>query len=144
MRICLDFFYSFVRYYRNELPTMKLIIPITFLLMAVAACTSVWFVSVLKPTSIGAFVFFAVWLISPYAIMSAALMFLRPKASPTFHWYIVAVIVSIGGILFLVDVIFWHPDAQGSLAVAMTPILQGGVFVLLLPVVWWVSRNVRT
>jgi len=123
---------------------MKLMIPITFLLMAIAASTTVWFVSALKPTSIGAFVFFAVWLISPYAMMSAALMFLRPKDSPSFHWYVVAVIVSIGGILFLADVIFWHPDAQGAIAVLMTPILQGGVLVLLLPVVWWVSRNART
>src|SRR5437870_1645682 len=103
---------------------MKLMIPITFLLMAIIACTTVWFVSTLKPTSIGAFVFFAIWLVSPYAIMSVALMFLRPKDKPSFHWYVVAVIVSTGGILFLADVIFWHPDAQGGMAVLMTPILQ--------------------
>lgn len=123
---------------------MKLMIPITFILMAIAACTTVWFVSALKPTSIGAFVFFCVWLISPYAIMSAALMFLVSKDRLSFHWHIVAVIVSAGGILFLADVIFWHPDAQGAIAVLMTPILQGVALVLLLPVVWWVSRNART
>jgi hypothetical protein len=39
----------------------------------------------------------------------------------------------------------WHPDAQqGAIAVLMTPILQGGALALLLPVVWWVSRNART
>jgi hypothetical protein len=123
---------------------MKLMIPITFLLMAIVACTTVWFVSTLKPTSIGAFVFFAIWLASPYAIMSVALMFLRPKDKSSFHWYVVAVIVSTGGILFLADVIFWHPDAQGAMAVLMTPILQGGALVLLSPIVWWVSRNART
>jgi hypothetical protein len=122
---------------------MKLLIPITFLLMAIAACTSVWFVSVLKPTSIGAFVFFAAWLISPYAMMCAALIFLRPRGKPSFHWYVVAVIVSIGGVLFLADVILWHPDAQGAIAVLMTPILQGGALILLLPVVRWATRNSR-
>lgn len=123
---------------------MKLMIPITFLMIAIAACTTILFVSALKPTSIGAFVFVAVWLTFPYAIMSAALILLQRKGTASFHWYIVAVIVSIGGILFLADVIFWHPDAQGAIAVLMTPILQGGASALLLPIVWWVSRNVRT
>jgi hypothetical protein len=123
---------------------MKWIVPITFLLIAVAACTTVLFVSALKPTSTGAFMFFAVWLIFPYAIMSAALILLQRKGTESFHWYVVAVIVSTGGILFLADVIFWHPDAQGAIAVLMTPILQGGALALLLPVVWWVSRNART
>lgn len=119
---------------------MKLIIPFTFLLMAIAASTTVWLVSTLKPTSFGPFVFFTIWLISPYAIMSAALMFLRQKDKPSFHWYIVAIIVSTGGILFLLNVIFWHPDAQGAMAVLMTPILQSGVLAVLTPMVWWASR----
>jgi len=123
---------------------MKWIIPITFIVIAVAACTTVLFVSALKPTSSGAFLFFAVWLIFPHAIMSAALVVLQRKGAASFHWYVVAAMVSIGGILFLADVIFWHPDAQGAIAVLMTPILQGGALVLLLPVVWWASRNVRT
>jgi hypothetical protein len=123
---------------------MRWIIPVTFFLIAVAVCTTVLFVDALKPTSTGAFVFFAVWLILPYAIMSVVLALLQRKGIASFHWYVVAVIVSTGGILFLADVIFWHPDAQGAIAVLMTPILQGGALVLLLPVVWRLSRNVRT
>jgi hypothetical protein len=69
-------------------------------------------------------------------------MFQR-RGTVSFHWYVVAVIVSIGGILFLADVIFWQRDAQGAIAVLMTPLFQGGMLVLLLPVVWWVSRNSR-
>jgi|CXWL01.1.fsa_nt_gi hypothetical protein len=125
----------------ESLLAMKLIIPITYLLIAIAACTTFWLVSTLKPTSIGPFVFFTIWLISPYAMISAALMFLRPKYKPSFHWYFVAIIVSTGGILFLADIIFWHPDAQGAIAVLMTPILQGGALILLTPVGWWLSRN---
>lgn len=121
-----------------------MIISIPFFVMVVAACTTIWFVSALKPTSIGAFVFFSIWLILPYAIMSTALIFLQRKGSASFHWYVVAVMVSAGGILFLTDVVFWHPDAQGSIAVLMTPILQVGALAFLLPVVLLVSRNART
>jgi hypothetical protein len=122
---------------------MKLMAPVTFILMAVAACTTVFFVSVLKPTSTGAFVFFAVWLSLPYVVICAVLLTLQRKGAATFHWYVVAVIVSIGGILFMADVIFWHRDAQGAIAVFMIPILQGGALAILLPIAWWVSRNAR-
>lgn len=122
---------------------MKWIAPITFVLIAVAACITVIFVKALKPTSGGAFLFFAVWLVLPYAIMSAVLIFLRRKGTVSAHWYVVAALVSLGGILFLADVIFWHPGAQGAIAVLMTPILQGGASALLLPVASWVSQHAR-
>lgn len=122
---------------------MKWIVPITFVLIAAAACTTVIFVKALKPTSGGAFLFFAVWLVLPYAIMSAVLILLRRKGITSAHWHAVAALVSIGGILFMTDVIFWHPDAQGAIAVLMIPILQGGASALLLPVASWVSRNAR-
>lgn len=122
---------------------MKWIFPVTFVLIAVAACVTVIFVTALKPTSGGAFLLFAGWLVLPYAIMSARLISLRRKGTASAHWHVVAALVSIGGILFLTDVIFWHPDAQGAIAVLMTPMLQGGVSALMLPVASWVSRNVR-
>ena len=109
--------------------------------MAIIACITVWFVSMLKPTSTVAFVFFAVWLTSPYATMSVALILLRHKYNAYFHRYIVAAIVSIGGILLLTDTIFWHADAQGAIAVLITPILQAGALGLLLLVAWLVSKN---
>jgi hypothetical protein len=123
---------------------MKIMKPITFLLIIIATCATVFFVKALKTTSVGAFVFFSVWLILPYATMSAALIFLQHKGKETLHWYVVATIISTGGILFLTDVIFWHPDAEGGIAVLMTPILQVVALVLLLPVVLWVSRNAST
>ncbi len=122
---------------------MKLIVPITFLSIAVAACSTVLFVSALKPTSTGVFVGFAVWLIFPYAVMSGVLIFLQRKGTASFHWHVAAAIVSIVGILFLANVIFWRPDAQGAIAVLMTPILQGGALALILPAAWWMSRNAR-
>lgn len=123
---------------------MKWFVPFTFVLIAVAACITVFFVKALKPTSGGGFLFFVIWLVLPYAIMCARLILLRRNGSPSAHWYVVTVLVSIGGILFMADVIFWHPDAQGAIAVLMTPILQGGASALLLSVASWVSRNART
>jgi hypothetical protein len=123
---------------------MKWKASITFVLIAIVACTTVLFVIALEPTSTGVFMFFSVWLIVPHVIMSAALIFLRLRGSASIHWHVVAAIVSIGGILYLADVIFWHPDAQGAFAVLMTPILQGGALAVLLPVAWWLSRNART
>jgi hypothetical protein len=122
---------------------MKLIVPIAFLFIAIAACSSVLFVSALTPTSTSVFLGFAVWLMFPYAVMTAALILLRRKGTASFHWYVAAAIVSVVGILFLTNVIFWHPDAQGAIAVLMTPILQGGALVLILPAAWWASRKVR-
>jgi len=122
---------------------MKWIIPIAFFFIAVAAGSTVLFVSALKPTSTGVFVGFAVWLIFPYAVMTAVLMFLQRKGAASAHWHVAAAIVSTGGILFLANVIFWHPDAQGAIAVLMTPILQGGALALILPAACWMSRKSR-
>lgn len=123
---------------------MKWIAPLSFILIALTACTTILFVSALKPASTSAFVLFAAWLILPHVIICAALMILQRKGKASFHWYAVAVMVSMGGVLLLVDVIFWHRDAQGALSVLMTPILQVAALALLLPVAWWISRNART
>ena len=121
---------------------MKLITFSLFIIVA-AACTTIFFVSTLKPTGIGAFLFFAVWLVIPYIIMGALLLLLQRAGKTLFHWCVVAIIISVGGILFLADVIFWHTDAQGALAVLMAPIFQGIALVLLLPATLWLTRNVR-
>lgn len=75
--------------------------------------------------------------------MSVALIVLWRKRAASPHRDIVAVLVSIGGTVFLMDVVFWHPDAQGAIAVLMTPILQGCAMALLLPVAFQVSRIAR-
>ncbi len=122
---------------------MKWIARIAFIVVMVAACVTVFFVQALKPTSAGAFIFFAAWLVLPYVVMSTVLVVLWRKRTASVHWHVVAVLVSIGGIVFLTDVIFWRPDAQGAIAVFMTPLLQAGASVLLLPIASWLSRNVR-
>lgn len=128
----------------NNQRAMKWTAPIASLVVFLAMCVTVFFVSQLKPVSAGAFVFFAGWLLVPYVLMMAALLLSRHKRAVTMHWYVVVVLVSVGGILFLTDVIFWHPDAQGAIAVLLTPILQAIASAVLLPIASWRVRNVRT
>jgi hypothetical protein len=123
---------------------MKFIKPVTFILMAIAACFSVWTVSIGKTTSVGAFVFFAAWLVTPYVILSAVLIFLSPQFGSSFHWFFVAALVTVAGILMLSDVMFWHKDAQGAIAILLVPLFQGIAYVVLLPLTQRVSRNARS
>jgi len=76
--------------------------------------------------------------------MSAALIFFQRKGVVSVHWHVVAGIISIGGTLFLADIFYWHPDAQGAISVLMVPMLQGIVFSLYFAVAWSVSRRART
>jgi len=113
--------------------------------IALAACTTVLLVGALQPTSASAFVFFAAWLVVPYVVMSAALIFSWRRRSAVFsRWCVAAVIVSAGGVLSLTDIIYWRPDAQGGIAVLMAPIFQLGALALLLPAVSWMSGAPRT
>lgn len=114
-----------------------------FFVLIAAASLTFFFVNALKPTSTGAFVFFTAWLVLPYVVTGTAFIVLWRKRIASVHWHVVAVLVSTGGIVFLADTIFWHPDAQGAIAVLMTPILQAGASALLLPAVAWLSRASR-
>jgi hypothetical protein len=111
--------------------------------MALAAGFSVWSVSIGKPTSVGAFLFFSAWLVSPYLVLSAALILQSAKGRSAFHRLLVAAVVTVGGVLLLADVMFWHKDAQGAIAMLMVPIFQGAAYVVLLLIAIWVSRNPR-
>lgn len=106
-----------------------------------AACASIWFVGVLKPSSTGAWVFLAAWLTLPHAALGALLA--RRRTGAPIHMHVVAITVAAGGILYLADTVFWHPDAQGAIAVVMLPLLQGAALILLLPAAGWMARRAR-
>lgn len=114
-----------------------------WLTIAAAAGTSIAFVGAMKPTSTGAFLFFSAWLVLPHVAMAGALWFRGRQGAAPVHWHAVAILVCIGGVLAIADAIFWHPDAQGALAVLMVPLLQGVALSLLLPLAGWASRRTR-
>lgn len=114
-----------------------------YFLLVIAAAITVLFVNSLEPVSAKVFTFFAVWLLLPYGIMATFLVLLQCKGSCPISLHVVEILVVVGGLLFLADVIFCHPDAQGGIAVMMTPILQVGAMAILFPVVEWLTRKVR-
>lgn len=116
---------------------MKWIVVSIHLVLAIAASITLYFVYALKPSSTTAMVFFSLWLLIPHVIMSIILVLWRNKRLTLHLWYAVVIIVSVGGILMLSDVIFWHPDAQGAIAVVMVPLLQCATLVLAAPLCHW-------
>ena len=111
----------------------------SYVIIAIATCTTIVFVISLGPTSMTAFAVFTVWLLLPYGIMSAALALLKRRRIVFVPFYIVGALESVGGVLYLAYVIFGPPDAQGAFSVLATPILQAGTSVILLPIAFCVG-----
>ncbi|MDP4076180.1 hypothetical protein [Acidovorax sp. A1169] len=120
---------------------MKRIPLIALLVVLLAAGTTLLCVAALKPVSALAFAAFAAWLLAPYGLMAMALAALRRQQDAQPHGYLVAVLVSLGGIAWLAAILFWRPDAQGALAVLMVPVYQGVALVLLAPLAAWLGRR---
>jgi len=121
-----------------KLPTL-----LAYLVMAFALCATLYFTPALKPSSLNAFLLFAAWLSAPYVAMGIGLFFLHRQGGASVSWCALAALISAGGIIYLLDVIYWHRDAQGAIAVVMTPILQVIAGVILAPLAWWLSRDAR-
>lgn len=114
-----------------------------FTLLAIASTSllTVYLVSLLKPTSLTAFALFSAWLLLPNLLMSWGLWWgaRKPPSHPVSDG--VALLVTLGGVVLVADPIFWHRDAQGAIAIMMTPLTQAAAWVALAPVIWWVSRR---
>lgn len=116
-------------------------IRLTLALLAMAACVTLYFIAKLQPSDASAFVFAAAWLTMPHAALVALLFVLQRKGKPLLPWCIVVVLVAAGGIYVLVDAIYLHPDPQSAIAVVLTPMLQGIVFLIAAPLAWWSGRR---
>jgi len=114
--------------------------PITslaYVLLIVAAIVSLFFVYILKPTSAEATALFSIWLLLPYIILAAILAFSASVAIDVAN-LVVTLFVVVGGLLFLVVVIFIQPDPQGGIAVFFTPLYQGVAMIVLIPLSRWI------
>lgn len=112
--------------------------------LILSAVIAVFFVGELKPSGPGAFLFFSIWLLIPYAGMAAMFVHLQRSGRSALPWHAAMLMIAVGGVLFLTDTVFWHPDAQGGIAVLMTPIFQAAAMAFLAPVCWWMSRRAGT
>jgi len=105
--------------------------------LIVAAIVSLFFVYLLKPTSAEATALFSIWLLLPYIILAVILAFSTRVAIDVAN-LVVTLFVVVGGLLFLVVVIFIRPDPQGGIAVFFTPMYQGVAMVVLIPLSRWI------
>lgn len=110
---------------------------ISYAVLAIAASVSLVFVNVLKPNSLGATAFIAAWLVLPYVALALALAFFAKERASVIAYVVVTAVAAVGGLLFLTNVIFLHPDPQGGIAVLFTPIYQAIAIAVLVPICRW-------
>ena len=111
--------------------------PLSYAILTVAALVSLAFVTVLKPNSLGAAAFIAVWLVLPYAVLALGLTFFAKERASVTAYVVVVAIVAVSGLSFLTYVIFIHPDPQGGIAVLFTPFYQAVGIGILVPTCRW-------
>jgi len=116
---------------------LRPIASLAYVLLIVAAIVSLFFVYLLKPTSAEATALFSIWLLLPYIILAVILAFSTRVAIDVAN-LVVTLFVVVGGLLFLVVVIFIRPDPQGGIAVFFTPMYQGVAMVVLIPLSRWI------
>jgi peptidoglycan/LPS O-acetylase OafA/YrhL len=110
--------------------------------LAGAAAASLFFVRALQPGTIGATIFITVWLLLPYAVLSAVIE--RSARRPTaIADFVTMCLVAGGGLAFLTLVIFVNPDPQGGIAVLFTPVYQGIAMMILFPLLRSMLRKYR-
>jgi hypothetical protein len=111
--------------------------------LVVAALVSLFILRTLRPEGAGVAVLLGVWLLLPYGVLAFVL---ESRSSPANDLanIVTTLLVAVGGLLFLIMVVFVNPDPQGGIAVLFTPIYQGiAASVLLLLTRWLFGRNAR-
>jgi hypothetical protein len=119
------------------------IIVVGRLSLLVAALVSLFILWSLQPRSTGVAALLGLWLLLPYAVLAVVL---ESRSAVTTEIADVAttLLVVVGGLLFLIVVVFVNPDPQGGIAVMFTPVYQGIATVVLLPLTRRLfGRNVR-
>ena len=114
---------------------------IAYVTLAMAAIVTPVFVRALQPTTWTASVVLTLWLLAPYLALAVWLAVARTQQTRSMA-AIVSILVAGGGVGFLVNAIFWHPDAQGGIAVLFTPIYQG-LAAAVLTVTAFIARGLR-
>lgn len=93
--------------------------------LVLATLASVLLVYALKPTDFLTHAILSLWLAVPYFLLGAIMVYMATHRPIRRYWHITFILVAVAGPLFLADIIYWHPDPQGAIAVLMAPMLQG-------------------
>lgn len=113
-----------------------------YLVLAAAALISLLFVKTLVSANhFLTAILLGGWLALPYVALALVLIFGAKTQASIAATVVVSAVVAGAGLLFLADTIYWHPDAQGGIAVVFTPIYQGIGIAALLPLCKWLFRK---
>lgn len=109
--------------------------------IGVAALLTLAMVRVLQPVTLKAEVLLSTWLLLPYAVLAIPVAIgSRDRTAARANLAAVLLVASVG-LMFLSDVIFFHPDAQGPIALLLPPVLQVVALVAGVPLLRWVFRR---
>jgi hypothetical protein len=116
-------------HFKNDSRPMKTAVASTYLLIAVAAILTVLLSRSFEIESAGALVFITAWLTFPHLLMTGGLVLMRRFGDETYRRrieaaHLLAVFISVAGVLWLAIVFLMPTDAQGAFGVLLTPIGQ--------------------
>jgi|GEM_PF-1390461 len=113
---------------------------LAFLTLLLATILTLAMVRVLQPTTLKAGMLFSAWLLLPYGLLAVIAAVRSRDSAEALANLAATLLIAGGGLMFLTDVIFFHPDAQGAIALLMAPILQGIGILILVPLAHWIFR----
>ena len=112
-------------------------------ILVAAAGADLFFVRALQPSTIVAGLLLAVWLLTPRVVSAAWLVVARGSRRHSTVAGVVTTVVAAAGTSRLSDVIYARPDAQGPIAVVLTPIYEMAALVVLAPLSAWLAARRR-
>ncbi|MCW5829554.1 MAG: hypothetical protein KIT79_09590 [Deltaproteobacteria bacterium] len=113
---------------------VRKILKFAYSILLVSAALTLAMVRVLSPSSLKAGILFSLWLLFPHALMAILTPFLSGSRLTSVANFTVTLVASLGGLILLADVIFFHPDAQGPIAIILVPVIQAAGIVVLTPI----------
>lgn len=120
--------------------SVRMLKRLALLMQLVAVGLTLAMVRVLHPNTLEADMLFSAWLLLPYGLLAVIAAVRSRDRAEALANLAATLLIAGGGLMFLADVIFFHPDAQGAIALLMAPILQGIGIMILEPLAHWVFR----
>ena len=94
-----------------------------YVILTLSVAVTLWLLVTLSPTSIGGWLLFGGWLLSPYFFVYRSINSKNNSAAFS-RLFIMTTLVSLIGITWLVYIIFISPDPQGAIAILFVPPFQ--------------------
>jgi hypothetical protein len=97
---------------------------LTLSLLVASAAATTWLVSTLKPSTHTSYAFWTLWLNVANLAVALTPVLRRSAATTSLATNFACAAVPASGLLFIADTVCLHPDAQGSIGLLLTPVVQ--------------------